>query len=220
MSLARQILPQAANILRSYYGSSHLPLVLQCLRAPVDELGDAGRVLFREASDAEETVELGLEFGTSLHARLERATAELLPHDLAVVAEELSHMNLLIDACSSGGTVSRLDLEVLGEIDRFLVLMHWNASSTERPLARDWKNLDQLSDALFSGPRFAAGSDARLYVMAEGSAFAHLRRAFGRAWDASRPDFGKVDAHARDYLQWLRGEVLTSGRPARLAQSA
>jgi HEAT repeat protein len=49
----------------------------------------------------------------------------------------------------------RLNLiETLGEIDRFLCLMHWNSESSHQKINKNWKNLHQICDEVFQGNRF------------------------------------------------------------------
>lgn len=88
------------------------------LMKPADHLGRGGEVLVHQ--DGDECL-LGLRFGAELLERF--GSNSWTQHDLGVVAEEVSHLHALQMAAFHEACLSALDLEVLGEIDRFLVFV-------------------------------------------------------------------------------------------------
>lgn len=88
------------------------------LMEPAQHLGRGGEVLVHQ--DGGECL-LGLRFGAELFDRF--GSNSWTHHDLGVVAEEVSHLHALQLAAFHDACLSALDLEVLGEIDRFLVFV-------------------------------------------------------------------------------------------------
>jgi|GEM_PF-647281 len=187
----------AHGILSAYYEfSMAAPTFRDFLLEPSAELGNGGCVLLEEDTEASELF-LGIRFGEGFMERLRLGVDAQI---LTVVAEETSHFLTLLEAAAHGARVSRLELETQGEIDRFLMLLHWNAH-TGAPLS-------SLCDAVFTGPRFALGADTELYVEAEARAFGHLRTAFSHVWTAHGFDASRPDATAARYLEGVRRRML------------
>lgn len=200
---------RAHDILAGYYAlPGERPDFEAFLLPPHDAFGAGGAVLFLEgddeggSADDEGSLSLGLCFGTALvDAFVREGDASL--HTVAVVAEETSHFLTLSEAATREVGVSRLELETLGEIDRFLALLHWS------PEAR--VSTRSLCDAMFEGHRFDPCAHVALYVEAEARAFLHLRRAFARVWENRAFDASRVDAEAACYLRGVRDRILSGG---------
>lgn len=212
------------HILSSYYCYSEKPHFDSFLLPACADLGNAGRVLLEHDTTTNELF-LGLQFGLGLEENLPAMTGhknqnslQISGHLLAVIAEETSHLQALCDAARLEVGISRLDLEVLGEIDRFLTLMHWNGlvgrampwaalkKHTDLhfpPLPNVWRNLHDLCDFMFSGQRFGENTDP-LYFDVEALALQHLKKAFVKEWDCTRTDFTRVSIGAQIYLQSMR----------------
>jgi hypothetical protein len=228
---------RAHGILAPYYAwHSAAPEFDAFLVAPEARLGRGGAVLLEEDAEGD-SLFLGICFGEQLaREAAHRAAHGSEPglHAVAVVAEETSHFMTLVEAADRGVAVSRLDLETLGEIDRFLALLHWGGQDGEgtegkegsegttahagggRPNASAEQarllSIRDVCDAVFTGERFAPGPDASVYVEAEARAFSHLRRAFARRWDDRGFDARRVDPDAARYLEDVRESVLGGAR--------
>jgi hypothetical protein len=201
---------RAHDILAGYYDlSPEEPDFDAFLLSPREVFGNGGAVLLEE--DEDETGEgggalsLGLCFGTGLADGLLREEGATL-QTVAVVAEETSHFLTLAEAARRDVGVSRLELETLGEIDRFLALLHWNQNT---PVSAR-----SLCDAMFEGHRFAPGTQLALYVEAEARAFLHLRRAFADVWENRAIDTQRINSEASRYLRDVRENMLRAS-PAR-----
>jgi hypothetical protein len=209
MGIVATLCQSSHHILSQYYKFTDTPPFAAFMLPDSESLGVGGQVLLEEQPEAGE-VFLGLQFGSILVSemqRLEREKALLPCHHLAVIAEETSHLQLFIDTAQRDSSVTTLELEMLGEIDRFLVLMHWDAFSQVLPLNRKWRNFHDLCNTLFEGERFRSDT-AEIYKDAETLAFSHLRNAFARHWDQSLVDFQLVNREAQQYLWKLREDVL------------
>ena len=198
------------HVLGCYYKDLPQLDIHEFLLEPVPDLGRNGRVLVKEDQGASE-IFLGIQFGQNLHdALMAPHSASLELHTLGVLAEETSHFLMLTDAASQNTQLSLLELETLGEIDKFLVFMHWN-DLLDLPYGNlniSFKNLQQICNLQFEGPRFSAQTHSR-YFAAEQLAFEHLRKAFARVWDCTRVDFTQVPEDARCYLSNLRTKMLS-----------
>lgn len=186
---------RAHDLFADYYGwDGHAPDFAPYL-VEGDPDDEGGAVLFQE-DPGDDSLFLGIRFGGALLARLDTGTFGR--HELAVVAEETSHFMTLLHAATLGARVSQLDLETLGEIDRFLFLLH----------SAEGLGIPSLCDAVFQGPRFLESEAVGLYVEAEGRAFHHLRRAFWHVWEDTRFDPDRADARAARYLGAHRKALL------------
>lgn len=196
---------QAHSIFSSYYLlSDDEPDFEAFLLAPRDAFGKGGAVLLEETAPGESgseegTLSLGLCFGTELADDLLHHNETSL-HTVAVVAEETSHFLTLVDAAKRDVFVSRLELETLGEIDRFLALLHWHHDSR--------LSVHGLCDVMFEGERFQKDAHLPLYVEAEARAFVHLRKAFAGVWESRGIDPRRVNLDAARYLRELREHIL------------
>lgn len=195
----------AHGILSRYYGFSHTPDFGLFLLPACESLGTGGRVLYEHVGATDELF-VGLQFGEPLARACEDARAPISAQVLAVIAEETSHLTALLDGAAQERAISILGLEVLGEIDRFLTLMHWNAVHPAAPLPNGWRNLHDVCDFMFTGERFGKEVDP-LYFDAEALALGHLKRAFADRWDNSRTDFSYVSPHAGRYLSQVRSSL-------------
>ncbi|NDD93341.1 hypothetical protein EBZ37_14830, partial [bacterium] len=169
-----------------------------------DSLGLGGHVILNEQQS---NAYLALQFGTQIEqCVLEQK--DFAPNTLAVLAEEVSHFHLLVDACETDSKISTFELEVQGEIDRFLALLYWNEwFLNRRKLKLEFKNLQELCDHVFEGQRFR-GQVTQLYPEAESLAFYHLKNAFSKTWDNSYFNFSEVNPFAQSYLRNLRKTIL------------
>ena len=203
--LCAQMMGGVHSILSQYYGWSTPPDFSSFLMEPQASLGVGGQVAFLAEGD---DLSIGIQFGRDLWKTLEEAP--LSSHTLGVLAEETSHFLLCIDAFRHKSPITLLELETLGEIDRFLVLLHWAAWSPPQmpPLGREWQNLHHLCDHVFTGDRFEMGPNTSLYVDAESLAFSHLQSAFKDVWDNSSFNPRSIPKGAVFYLQALRHKVL------------
>lgn len=195
------------RILNRYYNFHALPqlapFIFESAQASISQR--SGQVLFQE--DAENLF-IGIQFGTELIQAV-CAQGSLFSHDVAVIAEESSHFKFLLDTIEHNSQTTQLEIETLGEIDRFLCLLHWNATSMLPAVEAPWQNLSQLCDFVFSGPRFQK-TDCELYIKAEGLAFKHLKTAFAQQWYDTHFNFHHVHAPARAYLTHMRTRFMTS----------
>jgi hypothetical protein len=186
----------------------------------IDEnLGPHGRVLVSQqpASSGQEyqsntELQLGIEFGAELVQNLwkkdnSHVSQSLSISSMAIVIEEVSHFHLLTHAAFTQNPVSLLELEILGEIDRFVSLLYWNSWNNIFPLSKSWTNISQLCEELFGGIRFQKQTDP-IYFQAETSAFKHLKSAFECIWDHSNLDVSFVPIKTINYLRNLRCQFL------------
>lgn len=193
-------LTQIELVLNSYYRFEETQDLSAFMLPHLLDLRMHGRVLFDhdQAGDLVIGFQFGQEFVDSM-ASFNNVT-ELPLHQLCVLAEELSHFYLLCDAYKSQSQLSQLDVEVMGEIDRFLVLLAF-----AKP---EWRNLHDVCDAVMRGTTRFADPKNELYIKAEGLAFKHLKLAFMHCWDNSRFEFEKIDARAVNYFSMLRKTYL------------
>jgi hypothetical protein len=148
----------------------------------------------------EDTDEDTLFLAIALGERIVKGLKDKSPnaHQMAVLAEEVSHFLLIREAAQVGAQVSLLELEILGEIDRFLILLH-----NLMP-----QNLEEMCDIVFRDRIFREGVSSELYWKAEAKAFAELKIAFSHIWDASRCDVQRVDLKAAAHLRQFRHSLL------------
>lgn len=198
--LVIESLTQIESVLNSYYRFAASQNLSAFMLPNIVDLKMHGRVLFDHdnAGDLVIGFQFGQEFMDSLSSF--HNVTELPLHQMCVLAEELSHFYLLCDAYTNQSQLTQLDVEVMGEIDRFLVLLAF-----AKP---EWRNLHDVCDAVMSGATRFADPKNELYIKAEGLAFKHLKLAFMHCWDNSRFDFEKIDARAANYLSALRKNYL------------
>jgi hypothetical protein len=194
----------AIEILSRYYQFHGIPKISHFL-LPLSETTEiSGRVLFEEI---DLDFFIGIQFGSCLCTEI--LNSEFISiHQAAVIAEESSHFQLISDAVKHKSQISILELEVLGEIDRFLCLMHWNQWNLNHQIKYKWKNIHQICDAVFQGDRFQL-ENPDLYVKAEHLAFRHLKNAFSDEWDSTNYDFSNINPKASRYLSQFRQKVLS-----------
>lgn len=204
------------DILTGYYAFSEVPNFNSFLMPPTERLGLAGMV-YCEESPATDEVFIGMQFGRALTENVSLEPS-LSNHCLAVIAEETSHLQGILDACTGNHAISILDLEILGEIDRFLCLMHWNTMPALCGLpflATRWDNLHDICDVVFAGDRFGGQPPKPLYLDAEALALRHLQTAFKANWNSSRFDFTHSNKEAAQYLSKVRQHLF---KPLKQAQ--
>jgi hypothetical protein len=165
----------ALRILSSYYTFHSQHPIEQFLMEPLENTSQDGQVLFEEN---DEDVFIGIQFSKKIiHPH---DSNFLSPHQVSIIAEELSHFKLLSDCVQSEKKTSLLKLETLGEIDRFLCVMHWNSFELNSPkINRDWKNIHEICDTVFTGNRFKDENN-KIYIEAENLAFKHLKNYFAQ----------------------------------------
>lgn len=167
---------------------------------------NCGQTLFEENYENNE-IFIGIQFGENIIHEVENSSFISL-NSLAVLSEEISHFKCIVDSITLNSNISKLDIEMLGEIDRFICLMHWNQLKISPKLNFEWKNLHNICDLVFQGERFSSNNP--LYIEAECLAFKHLKQAFSHDWDATNYDFSTVNNKAKNYLTKLRSSILKS----------
>ena len=200
------------ELLSEYYGFENKICIDHFLLEPSQELGQSGRVLIEQDEKSNELF-LGLQFGTGLHFQIESQiesnenSNRISLHSLAVVAEETSHFRVIVDANEADKLVAIRDLEVLGEIDRFLVLLHWNHYfSGDLKLPVEWQNLHDVCDSVFTGNRFTQNTNP-LYFEAETIALRYLKIIFKEQWNNTYFDFSKIYSNASQRALELRQSI-------------
>ncbi len=163
-----------------------------------------GQTLFEENLENNE-IFIGIQLGKHILNEIENNQTISL-NSLAVLSEEVSHFKVIVDSVTLNSNISKLEIEMLGEIDRFICLMHWNQLNIFPKLNVEWKNLHDICDLVFQGERFM--NDNMLYIEAECLAFKHLKEAFSQNWDSSYFDFSKINQKAKCYLSELRKTIL------------
>lgn len=205
----------AAQLLARHYEIELDVTLSDFLLPPADELGLHGRVVCDEHKNE---LFVGIQFGTAFMKTMDESGALTL-QTLLVVAEEVSHFLLIHEAATREVSLTPLELEVQGEIDRFLMLLYWNAlAQTSQKLPYQFKNLHEACDLVFTGTRFQEGVSP-LYIDAEARAFIELKKAFSHAWDNSHFNFSQFNGLARNMLARHR-ETLLSQRFSPLLVSA
>lgn len=155
------------------------------------------RVLVDDQSDSE-CCFLAIEFPENLR----QCEASLTAHrtqTLSVICEEVSHFFHLVNAAQHMTRVSVLQLEALGEIDRFVCFLHWNAFFPDLSLLQKIDNCSDAVELLFERRLFKT-PHKELYIDAEDLAFYHLRRAFSHCWTQRYFDASQFDLRARKYI--------------------
>ncbi|WP_186645744.1 hypothetical protein [Fluviispira vulneris] len=194
------------NILARYYGLKSEENIEEFVLFPSEDIDAySGQILFEENIENDEFF-IGIQFGHKIYQEFENESIISL-NSLAVVAEETSHFKLITDSVLAKSNLSKLEIETLGEIDRFLCLMHWNFENNLHKIERNWQNLHQICDEVFQGKRFKENKNP-LYVDAEALAFKHLRQAFAKEWDSTHFNFAIPDKQACHYLTDLRKMIL------------
>lgn len=84
------------------------------------------QVLFQESDDG---VSLGIYLGNKIQENLHKPTKIFSFQDFCVMAEEVSHYIYLVWAKSNDKKLNLLDLEIQGEIDKFLIAKELYGSS-------------------------------------------------------------------------------------------
>ncbi|APJ03093.1 hypothetical protein [Silvanigrella aquatica] len=194
------------KIISKYYNFTECESLENFVLPVSNSLPDnCGQILFEENPNEDELF-IGIQFGKDIMQDFE-CNKIISLNSLAVVSEEISHFKILIDTVQLNSSVSLLEVEMLGEIDRFLCLMHWNEDSKEQKINNNWQNLHDICDAVFTGNRFTGVND-KLYIEAEGMAFKHLKEAFSKEWDTSHYDFTQINSKAKTYLTKMRKNIL------------
>lgn len=194
----------AIEILSKYYRFCGVSKISHFLLPLSESVGSSGRVLVEEVDS---DIYIGIQFGSGFCG--ENMNSNFLSlHQVAVIAEESSHFQLISDAINQKTQISILELEILGEIDRFLCLMHWNQENLNHQIQHKWKNIHQICDLVFQGDRFQL-ENTDLYVKAEHLAFKHLKNAFSDEWDSTNYDFSNINPKASRYLSEFREKMLS-----------
>ncbi len=215
--LLQEILADLNLFFSHFYAQSSrdIPCPSGFVMHPESSLGSGGQVLFQEQEDG---VDLGLRFGCHLvDAFLQ---GQIGDHELGVVAEEVSHFRLIAEAAERESTLSPLDLEVWGEIDRFITLLVWPSWSklAAQTAVSAERSVGPLCETLFSERGFdrVNASDLHLYFKAESLALKHIQRAFPNGWsDNSTPAFHDLQ-QARRYFSGVQQLLAVRGVSARL----
>lgn len=192
------------QILSDYYDFTYLPPITQFILPKSDTLC-CSNVLFEETDN---DVYIGVQFSHQIFDDIQEVKNTTKPGHIpintaAVIAEEISHLKFILDAVENNKKISLIDIEMFGEIDRFLCLMHWNDKSTKLRIMHNWRSLHDICDCMFSGKRFL-NQNLHLYIEAERRAFYHLKNAFQNIWDNTLCDFSSVHFAAKLYLKKLR----------------
>ncbi|MBX9703992.1 MAG: hypothetical protein K2X39_07540, partial [Silvanigrellaceae bacterium] len=197
-----QACKQAFHILALYYDFDTYPNFKPFLYENAQTSQNCGKVFFDHIKETDELY-IGLNFGKDFYQEHKRFNL----NEFAIIAEETSHFKLLIDAFQQQTKVTRLNLEMLGEIDRFIVLMHSCFIDLPFTFEPYWKNLHELCDIFFQGQRFPHEPEP-LYFDAETLALYHLQQAFFSQWDNTYVDFQKISYQGKQYLKKLRQQIL------------
>lgn len=193
------------KILSNYYNFYNKDSIAEFFISTSDNFPEnSGQTLFEENIENNE-IFIGIQFGKHIINEVENDHIISL-NSLAVLSEEVSHFKVIVDSVTLNSSITKLEIEMLGEIDRFICLMHWNQLNISPKLNVDWKNLHDICDLVFQGERFL--NDNSLYIEAECLAFKHLKEAFSQNWDASYFDFSKINHKAKSYLSGLRKSIL------------
>lgn len=195
------------HIMSKYYSFINTDPIENYVLPPSDNIpNNCGQTLFEECTDSDEFF-IGIQFGKDILCDFENNDV-LSMNSLAVVSEEISHFKLITDVVSLNSVISTLEIEMLGEIDRFVCLMHWNSENSQQKISRNWKNLHQICDEVFQGNRFLSLEQDSIYREAECLAFRHLKEAFSYDWDSSYYDFSRTNTKAKNYLSNIRKQIL------------
>lgn len=206
---AKKIITGCENLLKilsQYYCFHDCDSIEKYVLPPSNQIPDhCGQILFEENIENDEFF-IGIQFGKDIIGDFENNDFVSL-NSVAVASEEISHFKVILDIVQLNSEISLLEIEMLGEIDRFLCLMHWNEMNSQQKINRSWKNLHDICDEVFVGERFIGVND-QLYIEAEALAFRHLKEAFSKEWDSSYYDFSKVNDKAKNYLSQMRKFIL------------
>lgn len=192
------------QILSDYYEFQSCPSITNFL-LPKTEDFQHSNVLFEEH---EAEFYIGIQFSHQIFNDVltikNSPFKKYIPINTAsVIAEETSHLKFILDAIEQNKKFSLIDIEMFGEIDRFLCLMHWNFKHQTLKIQHCWRSLHDICDIMFSGHRFMH-HNIDLYIEAEKRAFYHLKNAFQNIWDNTFCDFSTIDHSAKTYLKKLR----------------
>lgn len=210
MKYISQICESSFNILAHYY-NFRLSFAFHDFILPASQKEQNSKVLFEET---EKEFFIGIQFEKQIFDEInfienktsQSKTKYISLNTAAVIAEEISHFKLILDGFENNKRISLVDLETLGEIDRFLCLMHWNEKNKIIKICHNWKNIHDICDHLFLGNRFKYTNNC-LYEKAECNAFLHLKNAFKNEWDSTRYNFSKINLFAAQYFQKLRSRI-------------
>jgi len=211
------------------HGSLHdsLPDPTDFLLSPDPALALGGQILVHES---EGNLELGIQFGTKLHEAF-ATPSQIGAHEFGIVSEEISHFLNLSAAANSQSRLSLLDLEVFGEIDRFIAFIYSKKILTDlkmneacpppdslpRLMQMNSVSLAGLCESQFANRLFSCTHETLpLYLQAETLALKHLQRAFEHHWNYSYLDASAFDERARAYLSELRSAVTARSQSVRL----
>lgn len=193
------------EILSEYYEFESYPSVMSFLMPNSNETFDS-KVLFQETRDS---FSIGIQFSNQIFSDMSSIQSKsnnnkkISLNTASVIAEEISHFQFIVNAVENQKKISLIDIEMFGEIDRFLCLMHWNFKHQTVKIPNRWQNLHDICDAIFSGPRFFNDNN-ELYIEAEKRAFYHLKTAFQNIWDNTFCDFSRINRSSKEYLKKLR----------------
>lgn len=192
------------QILSEYYEFQSCPAIINFI-LPKSEHFHHSNVLFEEN---ETDFYIGMQFSNQIFTDVftikNSSSKNHIPINTAsIIAEETSHLKFILDAVEHNKKFSLIDIEMFGEIDRFLCLMHWNFKHHTLKIPHRWQSLHDICDIMFSGRRFL-NHNIEIYIEAEKRAFYHLKNAFQDIWDNTFCDFSKIDNTAKLYLKNLR----------------
>ena len=225
---------QVESFLRRFYPPlAEIPDTRAHLLAPTTALGLGGEVLVLED---EECCQVGIRFGQDLYESLESNPAPQASgskaerkkqncdlHTLGIIAEEVSHFQRIVEAAEHSTNVSLLDLEVLGEIDRFLFLFFLHLNDAPFGAKPSVTALDKIAQKIFCQRSFDQNSpNLSLYIKAEAIALKHIRRAFECEWQLTSYEgtlLSNTPGNPENYQQYfrnLRESVVTRGASVRI----
>jgi len=154
----------------------------------------AGAVIIKISKLEEGNVDLGIIFGEKVQAELsqiERVEPAQWPflqiNALSVAAEEISHFHYLVDRFQLEHTVTQLELELQGEIDKFLLIFFLTQqASKENP------NLfEKIFDQVFSHFHWTRGlssEDQQRYEQANTQARQFIKNFGESVWSRKSPE--------------------------------
>lgn len=146
--------------------------------------------------------ELGLFIGPEIIAALERGDLLSRVDELACAAEGVSHILYVADRAAKGRKVSRLELELQAEVDKFIV-MHLIAAERSNAISPD------LFERQFEGHSFDSGLSADEIERYEtASHFAAKYCAHLRSQYFNPLRLGGLISNARDFFERDFGEKI------------
>ena len=161
---------------------------------PVTPSERAGAVIIKISKEEEGNVDLGIVFGEKVQAGLSQIECVepsqwlgLQMNALSVATEEISHFHYLVERFQLEQTVTQLELELQGEIDKFLLIFFLT-----QPASRETPNLfETIFDQIFSHFHWMKGLSVekqQRYEQANTQARLFIKNFGESVWNRKSPD--------------------------------